>query len=140
MPADGGLRGVTAACAGHACQVTGCIRALVEEDLEGGLVEHRDTELLGLVGLGAGAVAHDDEVGLLRHRAGSPPAAGLDGRRGPVTGEVLQRAGHDDGQALERTGPIVAALLLEADAGGAPLLDDLPVPVDVPPLARGRRR
>src|SRR5687768_15461649 len=117
MPADGGLRGVTAARAGHACEVTGRIGTLVEEDLEGCLVEHGHTELLGLVSLGAGALADDDEVGLLRHRAGSPPAPGLDGRRGPVTGEVLERAGHDDGQALERTRTLVAALLLEAHAG-----------------------
>ena len=45
---------------------------------EAGLVEDRDPELLGLVGLGAGVVADHDVVGLLRHRAGGLAAAGQD--------------------------------------------------------------
>ena len=47
----------------------------LEQHLEAGLVEDRDAELLGLVGLGAGAVADHDVVGLLRHRRGRLAAA-----------------------------------------------------------------
>ena len=51
--------------------------ARLEQLLEAGLVEDGYAELLGLVGLGAGVLADDDVVGLLRDRARRPC------RRGP---------------------------------------------------------
>ena len=64
----------------------------------------------------------------------------LDGLRGAVAGEARQRAGHDDGEPLERPGPLVDRVLGQPDAGRAPLVDDRPVPVDVEPLAQRPRR
>src|SRR5690606_12848464 len=108
-----------------------------EEGLELGLVEDPEAELAGLGLLGAGAGADDDVVGLLGDRAGGLAATGEDGLLGAVAGEVLERAGDDDRQALEGALDGLVALVLHADARGRPAADDLGVPVDGEPLDDG---
>ena len=49
-----------------------------------------------------------------------PPRAWI-GLRRPVAGEALERAGHDDGEALERPRSLVDRVLLQPDPGRAPL-------------------
>src|SRR5690348_7372335 len=99
-------------------------RAVGDELLEPLLVEDRDTELLGLVGLGSGVLPHHDVVGLLGHRSRRLAAAGDDRLLDRVAGEALERSGDDDREALEGARDRRVALVPHAYAGLAPLADD----------------
>ena len=79
------------------------VRAPLEQHPEAVLVEHRHAQLRPPCRTSSpGLSPDDDEVGLLRHRAGRLAAAGLDRLGRAVAGEVVQRAGDDDGEPLER--------------------------------------
>src|SRR5689334_8432751 len=86
------LDGVRAAPTGSCCAGQSG-RTRLEQAAEAVLVEDRQTQLLGLGRLGPGIGADDDEVGLLRHRAGGLAASADDGLLRLVTGEALERAG-----------------------------------------------
>ena len=85
--------------------------------LNAGLVEDRDAEALGLVGLGAGVVADDDVVGLLRHRRRALPPRARIASLAPSRREVDERAGDHEGQALEGALGGLVALVRHRYAG-----------------------
>ena len=76
--------------------------AFADQLQPGVLVQHRDAELGGLLGLRAGVGADHQIVGLLRDRAGDLGAQRLGARLGLGAGHLLQRAGEDDGLAGDR--------------------------------------
>src|SRR4051794_17711956 len=118
--------------------LAGGVRALLEQDAEAVVVQDRRLDLHGLVVLAAGVGPDDDEAGLLADRAGDLAAALLDRRGGLVAAVVAQRAGHDDGDAGERARSGALPLVGHPHPGGAPLLDDLAVPVHGEPVADRR--
>ena len=90
-------------------------------------VEYRHAELLGLGELGAGTVAGNHVIGLLRHRSGHLAAGSLDHLAGLVTGQAGQRPGQDDRLAFAGTafGAPLGFVELEAKACLAEPADDL---------------
>src|SRR5699024_11135788 len=85
--------------------------SLAQQLVETGLVEHRNTQLLGLRELRAGLGPSDQIVRILGHAAGGLSAAGLDGLLRAAAVEVLQRARDNDAQpgqqvSLNRTGGV----------------------------------
>src|SRR5436190_18786645 len=75
--------------------VSGEVRVEQRGEPVGG--EGPDAELFGLVGLGAGTVADDDEVRTFGDRTRGLPAQGLDGFVALVAGQARYRTGDDDG-------------------------------------------
>src|ERR1700734_3463014 len=80
----------------------GRVRAIVQQYLEGRLVEHGHAQADRLVVLAAGLIAGDQERRLLRYRRGDFPAAGLNRLRGLVPAEALQAARDDHGHPEQR--------------------------------------
>src|SRR4051812_16558367 len=68
------------------------------------LVDHLDAEFGRLLELGAGTWAGDDEVGLLRHRAGNLGAEPLGHRLRLLARHPLERTGEHNGLAGDRRG------------------------------------
>src|SRR5690606_29321514 len=97
----------------------------LEEPDEPRLVEDPEPELDRLVVLGPGVLADDDVVGPLRHAARGLAAAHEDRLLGAVAREPLERAGDDHGEALERAGHGLVALVRHAHTRGGPAVDDL---------------
>src|SRR5690349_13100853 len=72
--------------------VIGAVSLFLEQLHESGLVEHGDAELPGTVQLGAGFLAGDHEVGLLRDRSRHLAPGRLDAFLGLVAAHGLERA------------------------------------------------
>src|SRR5699024_4732664 len=102
-------------------------RRVFQQLLEGGFIQYRHTQLLGLVALAAGLGAGNDVVGLAGDTAGDAPAAGFDVLLGLVTGEILELAGEDEGLAGQRLLLGAGFRLWPMYAGFHELLDHLAV-------------
>ena len=113
------------------CLLGDRLRSVREQALEARLVEDREAELLGLVGLGAGVVADHDVVGLLGDRPGRLAAAHDDRLLDGVARVGLERAGHHDGEPLQGARHGLVALVGHRHAGGLPGVDDRVVPARV---------
>jgi hypothetical protein len=121
----GSSPGIGRACLG---QRAGGVGTLVEQGPQPVVAEPRDAELDRLLELaGAGVGTDDDEVGLLRDTAGDLAAERLHRLRGAVPAERGERAGDDDGNALQRPRSLVGAVVGGARAAGPDALDDVAV-------------
>src|SRR5438046_10274503 len=77
---------------------------LTEHSVEGRLIHHFDTELLGFFELAARARSSDEEICLRAHRARHFRAEGLRESLGLFTGASLERSGEHDGLACQSAG------------------------------------
>src|SRR6266545_1872052 len=124
------------------CQRRGGLGPVLEQDPETVRVQDRHAEGHCLVILRPRRLPDHHERGLLRHRTGHLAAAGLDRRGRLVPGEALDRPGHDERQPSQRLRHVrLGPLLPHLHTRGAPLVDDVAVPVDAEPVHdRGRDR
>src|SRR6185312_10256269 len=103
-----GRKRVPRPATGKTALVTFCIRFLfllfAQELQEPLLVEDLHVQLAGLVELGAGVLARDHEVRLLRHRSRDLAAAGFDALLGVVAGHRREGSGED--HDFTREGPV----------------------------------